>query len=103
MSLTSLAVTKAKPREKQYKLADERGLYLLVTPSGGRYWRLDYSFGGKRKTLSLGVFPDVSLAKARDRRDRPRELLADGIDPSAHRKEAAAEAELESTSTFRFI
>lgn len=103
MSLTSLVVTKAKPREKQYKLADERGLYLLVTPSGGRYWRLDYSFGGKRKTLSLGVFPDVSLAKARDRRERARELLADGIDPNAHRKEAAAEAELEAASTFRFV
>jgi integrase len=103
MTLTSLAVSKARPRDKPYKLADERGLSLLVTPSGGRYWRLRYRFGGKSKALALGVFPDVSLAKARDRRDRARELLADGIDPSAHRKEAEAEAELEATSSFRFV
>ncbi|HYC95622.1 MAG TPA: integrase arm-type DNA-binding domain-containing protein, partial [Sphingomicrobium sp.] len=103
MSLTSLAVTKAKPREKQYKLSDDRGLYLLITPSGGRYWRMDYSLAGKRKTLSLGVFPDVSLARARERRDQARELVADGIDPSAYRKEAEAEAALEATSTFRFV
>ena len=103
MTLTSLAVSKAKPRDKQYKLTDERGLCLLVMPNGGRYWRLRYQFAGKSKSLALGVYPDVSLAKARERRDRARELLADGIDPSAHRKNAAAEAELEATSSFRVV
>lgn len=103
MTLTSLAVSKAKPREKSYKITDERGLYLLVTPTGGRYWRLKYRFGGKAKDLALGVYPDVSLAKARERRERAREHLADGIDPSAHRKEAAAQAELEAESSFRHI
>lgn len=103
MTLTSMAVSKAKPRDKQYKLTDERGLYLLVMPNGGRYRRLRYQFAGKSKSLALGIYPDVSLAKARERRDRARELLADGIDPSAHRKEVAAEAELEATSSFRLV
>ena len=74
MALAPVSVSKAKPRNKQYKLTDERGLYLLVTPSGGRYWRLQYRFEGKWKALALGVYPDVSLAKARERRDRAREL-----------------------------
>ena len=103
MSLTSLAVSKAKPRAKQYKLADERGLYLLVTPRGGRYWRLQYRFGGKWKSLALGIYPDVGLAKAREKRDHARELLAEGVDPVAHRNQLAAEAELEAMSTFRIV
>lgn len=103
MPLTAMAVTKAKPREKIYKLSDDRGLHLLIAPAGGRYWRLDYSFGGKRRTLSLGVFPDVGLAKARERRDRARELLADGIDPAVRRREEEATAELEASSTFRIV
>jgi hypothetical protein len=57
MALSSFAVARAKPRDKQYKLTDERGLYLLVTPQGHRYWRLNYRFAGKSKTLSLGVYP----------------------------------------------
>lgn len=103
MSLTSLAVSKAKPRTRQYKLTDERGLCLLVTPGGGRYWRLQYRFGGKSKSLALGIYPDVSLAKARQKRDHARELLADGIDPVAHRNQLSAEAELEALSTFRIV
>ena len=65
---------------------DERGLYLEVSPTGGKWWRLKYRFGGKEKRLSLGVYPDVSLKDARDRRERARKLLADGIDPSENRK-----------------
>ena len=103
MSLTALAVSKAKPRAKQYKLTDGRGLCLLITPSGGRYWRFQYRFGGQWKSLALGVYPDVSLAKARDKREHARELLADGVDPVAHRNQLAAEAELEAMSTFRIV
>jgi len=95
--LTPSAVANAKPESKSYKLADDRGLYLLVKPSGSRWWRLDYRRPGtrKRNTLSLGTFPDVSLKQARTRRDEARRLLADGIDPSNKRK-AEAMADVES-------
>ena len=83
MALTELEVKKAKPADKQQKLSDGGGMYLLVHPNGGKYWRMDYRFGGKQKTLSLGVYPDVSLADARDRREQARKLLANGGDPSA--------------------
>jgi len=84
--LTDTAVRNAKPKAKPYKLTDERGLYLLLTLSGGKLWRFKYRLMGKEKLLSLGVYPDVSLARAREKRDEARRLLADGIDPSAKRK-----------------
>lgn len=86
MPLNDVAVRQAKPAEKARKLADERGLYLLIQPTGGKLWRLDYRFDGKRKTLALGAYPDVSLAAARKGRDQARELLAAGTDPGAARK-----------------
>jgi hypothetical protein len=85
MPLSDQAVKKAKPTDKPYKLTDEKGLYVLVN-TAGKYWRMDYRHDGKRKTLALGVYPDVSLARAREKRDEARKLLADGIDPSAARK-----------------
>jgi len=85
MALTDTAVRNAKAKDKPYKKADERGLYLLVKPAG-KYWRFDYRFGGKRKTLAFGVYPDVSLADARQYRDDARKLIARDIDPSATRK-----------------
>jgi integrase len=88
MPLSDTAIRKAKPKESPYKLADEKGLFLLVAPSGGRWWRLKYRFGGKEKLLSLGTYPEVGLKDARDRRDAARKLLADGTDPGEHRKEA---------------
>jgi len=94
--LTPSAVQNAKPQPKPYKLADERGMYLLVKPDGARWWRFDYRRpdAGKRNTLSLGTFPDVSLKRAREKRDEARRLLADGIDPGAKRKaEATAGAD----------
>jgi len=86
--LTPSAVANAKPQPKARKLADERGMYLLVKPNGSRWWRFDYRRPGtaKRNTLSLGTYPDVSLKKARERRDDARKLLADGIDPGGKRK-----------------
>jgi integrase len=92
--LTPSAVANAKPQAKPYKLADERGMYLLVRPNGSRWWRLKYRRPGthKENSLSLGTYPDVSLRKARQRRDEARTLLADGIDPSGQRKDDAAQA-----------
>lgn len=90
MALTELKIKAAKPQEKPYKLADERGMYLHVHPTGGKLWRMDYRFDGKRKTLSIGAYPDVSLAFARARRDEARTKLASGIDPSAFKKAAKA-------------
>ncbi|MDP2225800.1 integrase arm-type DNA-binding domain-containing protein [Nitrosomonas sp.] len=79
--LTDTAIRNAKPRDKFYKVSDSGGLYLLVK-STGKYWRMDYRFVGKRKTLAIGVYPAVSLVAARKKRDEARELLAKDIDPS---------------------
>lgn len=87
MALTELQVKNAKPTAKQYKLSDGGGLFMLVHANGGRYWRLAYRFDGKQKTLALGVYPDVSLADARERREQARKLLANGADPGAVKQE----------------
>ena len=86
MALTNTAIRNAKPAEKNRKMYDERGLYLEVSPNGGKWWRFKYRFGGKEKRLSLGVYPDVSLKDARERRDEARKLIANDVDPSEHRK-----------------
>jgi len=86
MALTDTAIRNAKPAEKPYPLRDEKSLYLIINPSGSKWWRLDYRFGGKRKTISMGVYPDVGLKAAREKRDDARRLLADDIDPGENRK-----------------
>jgi integrase len=86
MPLTNTAIRNAKPSNKPIKLFDERGLYLEVSPTGGKWWRLKFRFDGKEKRLSLGVYPDVGLKDARERRDAARKLLANGVDPSENRK-----------------
>jgi integrase len=92
--LTETTVKNAKPKERPYKLYDERGLYLLVSQDGGRWWRFRYVLGGKEKLLSLGTYPDVTLKRAREKRDEGRRLVADGIDPSAKRRaEKVAQAD----------
>src|ERR1700690_2577983 len=94
MPLTDAKIRNAKPLKKTFKLYDTGGLHLEVSPAGGRWWRLKYRFGGKAKRISLGVYPDVSLRDARERRDTERKLLAQGIDPSANRKaEKSAQAD----------
>lgn len=90
MALTVTQITRAKPRQKPYKLFDGRGLYLEVAPGGGRWWRLKYRIAGIEKRVSLGVFPDVSLKNARDRCEAARKEIAEGIDPSAARKARAS-------------
>jgi integrase len=97
--LTDAAIRKAKPSEKQRKMFDARGLFLLVTPAGGKLWRLKYRFSGKEKLLALGTYPDVPLAAARDRREDARRVIAAGIDPSAQRR---AEKEA-SGATFELV
>ncbi len=82
MPLTDKAVKNAKAGDKPVKLFDGGGMFLLVTPAGQRYWRLKYRVNGKEKLLALGVYPDVSLAVARKKRDEAREKLAAGIDPN---------------------
>lgn len=86
MALTDTAIRKAKPTDKPLKLSDGAGLYLLLNPNGSRWWRFDYRYGGKRKTLSMGTYPDTGLADARARRDEARKLLAAGVDPGEQRK-----------------
>lgn len=90
MPLTDTQIRKAKPTEKTQRLFDGGGLYLEISPKGGKWWRLKYRFGGKEKRLSLGVYPDISLKEARERRDDARKLLANDIDPSENRKVAKA-------------
>jgi integrase len=102
MPLTDITVRNSKASDKTLRLKDERGLYLEVNPKGGKWWRLRYWMNGKENRLSLGVYPDVSLKDARDRRDEARKLIANGVDPAQVRKEEKAEA-LESAETFETI
>ncbi len=86
MVLTQFSITKAKPKEKPYKLSDGGGLHLLVQPGGSRLWRFRYRFGGRENMLALGSYPEVSLATARDKRNEAKKLVAAGSDPSEKRK-----------------
>ena len=83
MALTAIQVQKAKPKDKPYKLSDERGLYLLVNPNGSKLWKFKYRFNGVERKLSIGKYPEYSLADARDKREDARTNLANDIDPSA--------------------
>jgi integrase len=103
MPLTELKVRNAKGRAAAYKLADARALYLLVRPDGARYWRMDYRWHGKRKTLALGVYPAVTLSEARMGRDLAKKQLASGIDPSAQRRRARIASKAASANTFRLV
>ena len=84
--LTVTAVNQAKPKDKPYKMADEKGLYLFIQSTGSKLWRFDYRFNDKRKTLAIGAYPDLSLAEARNKRDKARNLLANEVDPSEAKK-----------------
>jgi hypothetical protein len=94
-----MKVQKAKPKDKPVTLFDGGGLFLMVTPTGGKLWRFKYRFEGKAKLLALGSYPEISLLNVRQRRDEARRLLAQGIDPSADRK-AQKQAILQEIETF---
>ena len=101
--LTIKAVDSAKPKDKPYKLPDFESLYLYITPSGTKSWRYDYQFNGKRKTLTIGKYPYISLSEARNEKELARQLLAHGKDPSFERKKSALLANVESDNTFKSI
>ena len=103
MPLTDIAIRRTQPGNKSRKIFDGRGLYLEVTPRGGKYWRLKYRFGGKEKRLSLGVYPDVSLKEARRRCEDARRLLTREIDPSEHRQALKAAREQQVSNSFEAV
>jgi hypothetical protein len=119
MPLSDTAICNAKPGAKPIKLFDERGLYLLVAPAGGKWWRFRYKFDGKEKLLSFGIYPDIPLASrtvkdeetgkarkikgARELRDDARELLAQGIDPGENRKAQKATKQNRAANSFEVV
>ena len=103
MPLTYQAIKKAKPADKPFKLFDEKGLFVIVTPAGGKWWRLKYRIAGKEKLLALGTYPDVGLARAREKRDEARKLLADGIDPGELRKATKTQQAERAANSFEAV
>lgn len=103
MSLTDTRIRNAKPKAKAYKLSDGGGMYLLVAPDGARYWRLDYRFAAKRRTLALGIYPTVTLSSARSRREEARALLAKDIDPNVEKKATKRATRHGSENTFEAV
>src|SRR5690554_6945452 len=99
---TDKAIKAAKPEAKAYKMSAGQGMYLFVSPSGSKLWRLKYRHGGKEKTLSFGAYPDVTLAQARLKREEARQQIAEGIDPSELLKEQRQQAKAE-TLTFKVV
>lgn len=101
--LTDAAIRRIRPRDRSFKVSDRHGLYLLVLPSGGRYWRMDYRFAGKRRTLALGVYPDVSLKDAHEKLSSARKLLEKCIDPSAYRRLTRGAGEVSGAHRFKAV
>lgn len=103
MPLSDTAIRNAKSQVKPYKLYDAGGLFLIVTPAGGKWWRLKYRFEGKEKLLSLGTYPEVGLKEARGKRDEAKKLVANGIDPSAQRQAVKASIQSKAENTFEAV
>jgi len=103
MALSDTAIRTAKPQPKPLKMSDAGGLFLLVTPSGGKWWRYSYRLNGKQKTISLGIYPDVGLKDARNRHSEARKLLAQGIDPSESKKAAKAAGADRAANSFEVV
>lgn len=103
MALTDVKVRNAKAGPKPYKLTDEKGMYLLVTTSGGKCWRLKYRFNGKEKVFSIGIYPEISLAEARDGAIEARKLLAKGVDPNEVKKARKAAVIAETENAFEIV
>lgn len=103
MSLSDTAIRNVKSTDKSQRLFDSNGLYLEVSPAGGKWWRFKYRFAGKEKRLSLGTYPDTGLKEARAKRDDARKLLASGIDPGQQRKAVKAAGEERAANSFEVV
>jgi integrase len=103
MGLTDTEIKKSKPAEASYRLSDSGGMYLVVSPAGGKLWRWKYRFDGKEKLMALGKYPQISLAMARERHAEGRKLLAIGVDPMAQRKAEKAADHVASSNSFATI
>ena len=103
MPLSDTAIRNAKPQNKPYKMYDAGGLFLIITPAGGKWWRLKYRLGGKEKLLSLGTYPETGLKEARGKREDARRLIAQGIDPSAQKKAVKAATKTDATNSFEVV
>jgi len=103
MALSDTSIRKAKPTDKDYKLRDGGNLYLLVRKNGGKYWRYDYRFQEKRKTLAIGVYPDISLKQARELHQAARQQLANGIDPSAFKQSLKQANQEQAANSFEIV
>lgn len=103
MPLTDISIRNAKGQEKPYRMSDGRGLFLIVNPNGSKWWRFTYAFQGKTNTLSLGVYPDIPLKIARERRDTARTQVAIGIDPAAQRKAAKLATQERRANSFEVL
>lgn len=103
MALTDVAIRNAKPAAKAIKLTDGRGMFLLVTPAGGKLWRLKYRIDGREKLLAIGSYPEIGLGEARRRREEARELIALGKDPSREKQRDKVRARIQSADTFQAI
>ncbi|AUV45437.1 TPA: integrase arm-type DNA-binding domain-containing protein [Citrobacter freundii] len=102
MALTDIKVRSAKPQEKEYTLVDGDGMFLLIHPNGSKYWRFRFRFGGKQHLMAFGVYPETSLADARQKREEARRLVAAGIDPREH-KRAVKEEQAKENITFESV
>lgn len=103
MPLTDTTIRNTKPGDKPKSLADERGLSILIQPSGGKWWRFRYRFDGKGKMLSFGIYPDIGLKEARERREEARKLLAQGVEPGENRKAQKAAKNERAANSFEVI
>lgn len=103
MKLSDIKCRNTKPTDKTKRLSDGGGMYLEITPKGAKYWRMKYRFHGKEKRLAIGVYPEVSLTEAREKRDEARKLLREGIDPSFAKQEQKRAANMEANNSFEKI
>ena len=103
MALSDIAIRNAKPGAKPVKLADGSGMLLLVTPGGGKLWRLKYRVDGREKLLAIGAYPEIGLSDARKRREEARELIASGKDPSREKQRDKVHSRIQAADTFTAI
>ena len=103
LALTDIAIRNVKPGTKPFKMGDGGGMFLQVTPAGGKLWRLKYRIDGREKLLAIGTYPELSLSDARKRREEARELIAAGKDPSREKQRKKVQSRVQTENTFSAI